>query len=234
LNIANLRFVKLISASQLLTLADEISMLQLNHEHPYTVEMLKLIRRHKALAHYHLLCLHEQGRGGSATQHIRLTRLLQTSNSFIQRGRDRRISVSSMNTGNCLVCNNLELRTEREFLNVRQHRIAFDFTPEELLSTSLHCSYCLLVFEGIRQFQREIGDFVETVARIYARGPTADKIPPTLSLEIYFKGPRTKLEIEFHTRDDDSMSEQLCAKSQLCVVLTELYSSTSSNQTRKT
>jgi hypothetical protein len=118
-------------------------------------------------------------------------------------------------------------------LNVRQQRIAFDFTPEELLASSLRCSYCLLIFEGIRQFQREIGDFVGSVSRIYACGP-AHNVPRTLSLEIYFKEPRTKLEIEFHTQGDVGMSNEPLIMLRLSSSLTKLYSGTSDNTALKT
>lgn len=72
-----------------------------------------------------------------------------------------------------------------------------------------------MLFEGIRQFKDEIGNFVDSVARMYARRPI-DNIPPTLSLEIYFKESRPKLEIEFRSKGDVGMSVRLLVVHTMC------------------
>jgi hypothetical protein len=93
-----------------------------------------------------------------------------------------------------------------------QHRIAFDCAPAELLQSSLGCHYCRRIFDGIREFRAEIGDFTNSVSRLYARGPATDP-PYTLTLEIYFRDSRPKLELEFFAHNDDGMLRQPLALS---------------------
>lgn len=83
-----------------------------------------------------------------------------------------------------------------------QHRLAFDCSPAEIVQSSSKCHYCRRIFEGIREFRDEIGDFIDSVSRLYVRGPAVDR-PHTLTLEIYFKRSRPKLELEFFTHNDD-------------------------------
>lgn len=85
-------------------------------------------------------------------------------------------------------------------LGVYQHRFAFDCTPGELLRSTSRCQYCHGIFDGIREFREDIGDFVNNVSRIYVRGPAEDG-PYTLSLEIYFRESRPKLGLEFLTHN---------------------------------
>lgn len=83
-----------------------------------------------------------------------------------------------------------------------QHRFAFDCAPVELLESSSRCYYCRRIFDGVREFRDEIGDFVNSVSRLYARGPADDR-PRTLTLEIYFQDTRPKLELELFAHGDD-------------------------------
>lgn len=110
--------------------------------------------------------------------------------------------IDAMDSAPCAVCNNFGKRMLRTYVLRPQSRFAFDFTAEEIIKTSSNskCPYCCIVLQGIQQFEQHIGPFESSVARVYARGPFETK-PHTLSLEIYFKDSRPKLEIEYLTRD---------------------------------
>src|SRR5690349_15097656 len=95
----------------------------------------------------------------------------------------------------CEVCNAFNRRRLTEWINMDQYRLAFDCTPTELLRSSSKCNYCRRIFDGIREFRDDIGNFVDSVARLYVRGPAAER-PFTLTLEIYFHDSRPKLEFE--------------------------------------
>jgi hypothetical protein len=105
----------------------------------------------------------------------------------------------------CNICNNLEKRQLREFLNVLQHRVAFDCTIAELQDASQACRYCRILLRGVQRCLSEEKNSLSSISRVYVCGPADDR-PRTLSLEIYFEGDRPKLEIEFHSRDEKGMS----------------------------
>jgi hypothetical protein len=97
----------------------------------------------------------------------------------------------------CALCNDQEKKNEDDV------RLAFDFTPGELLRSALHgrCDFCLLILEGLRQAKTlGLGCFEEDVRRVNARcrGQRRGRCD-TLSLEVYFVDERPKLELEYCT-----------------------------------
>jgi hypothetical protein len=108
----------------------------------------------------------------------------------------------------CPVCNDFDRKYLTTWINMHQYRFAFDCAPAELLAACAVCYWCRLIFNGIRQFRGEIGDFTTSVSRLYTRGP-ADTPPHTLSLEIYFHDSRPKLELELFTHNMDGTSERV-------------------------
>jgi len=117
-------------------------------------------------------------------------------------------SSSRLENSRCEVCNDFDRKYLTEWINMRQHRLAFDCTPEALLQSSSTCCYCRRIFDGIREFRDEIGDFVISVSRLYIRGP-ADDPPHTLTLELYFRDSRPKLELEFLAHSKDGTCKQV-------------------------
>jgi hypothetical protein len=106
-------------------------------------------------------------------------------------------SYSNALSGNCLVCHNFKKRPLR-FGD--QERFAADFAPQSINASATTCRYCAIIHKAIRQFELSEDDsFKRKIAWIYARGP-AELPPRTLSLEVYFEGPRPKLELEVHNR----------------------------------
>ncbi|KAH7359698.1 heterokaryon incompatibility protein-domain-containing protein [Pyrenochaeta sp. MPI-SDFR-AT-0127] len=94
----------------------------------------------------------------------------------------------------CKLCNDQEKKNEDD------GRLAFDFTPDELIQSASRqgCSSCIVILEGLRKSATEGWNFDHDVRRVYARcrGMHNQK-PTTLSLEVYFKNDRPKLELEF-------------------------------------
>lgn len=100
----------------------------------------------------------------------------------------------------CQVCHNFHKRSLR-FGD--QIRYAADFAPEYLLKSASTCHLCQLIHKAINEDIVAGAESLEnTVAWIYLQGPS-DKPPRTLSLEIYFKDTRPKLELEIYSKDDD-------------------------------
>ncbi|ORX96794.1 heterokaryon incompatibility protein-domain-containing protein [Clohesyomyces aquaticus] len=94
----------------------------------------------------------------------------------------------------CKLCNDQEKKDEDDV------RLAFDFTPAELVQSARgqDCSSCAVILEGLRRSTALEWDFEQDVRRVYARCRGMHKQKPTtLSLVIYFEDERPKLEIEF-------------------------------------
>lgn len=95
----------------------------------------------------------------------------------------------------CNVCHNFKKRSLR-FGD--QERYAADFSPVSLNQSARICLNCAIIHTAIRQFnandEKGLG---RKVVWIYARGP-AELPPRTLSLEVYFEGPRPKLELQVY------------------------------------
>jgi hypothetical protein len=95
----------------------------------------------------------------------------------------------------CFVCHNFR---KRSFRYGDQERFAADFAPQSINASAITCRYCAIIHKAIRQFELSEEDGLEQqIARIYARRP-AELPPRTLSLDVYFKGPRPKLEVEIY------------------------------------
>jgi hypothetical protein len=98
-------------------------------------------------------------------------------------------------TSPCALCNNQEKRDEDDV------RLAFDFTPEELLYSARdgRCDSCLVILAGLQQATTlGLSSFEGDVRRINARcrGQRHGR-GDTLSLEVYFLDERPKLELEY-------------------------------------
>jgi hypothetical protein len=101
-------------------------------------------------------------------------------------------------TPHCSVCHNFKKRLLR-FGN--QIRFAADFAPKSLLSSALKCPYCAIVLGATQKIAVSATEALEReVAWIYIRG-SATHPPRSLSLEIYFKDSRPKLELETYAQD---------------------------------
>jgi hypothetical protein len=118
-------------------------------------------------------------------------------------------SYSNVQNGNCLVCHNFKKRALR-FGD--QERFAADFAAQSINASATTCRYCAIIHKAIRQFELSEDDGLERkIAWIYARGPSM--LPPqTLSLEVYFEGPRPKLELEVYNRSRGRLSLPLFIK----------------------
>ena len=103
----------------------------------------------------------------------------------------------------CRLCNNLQRRILSG--QIPQYRAAFDFSPTSLAESSGSCPFCAIILSGIRQFEPHICD---TVVWIYARGP-AEVPPQTLSLELYYRDSRPKLELELHAQTEHGIHTYL-------------------------
>jgi hypothetical protein len=94
----------------------------------------------------------------------------------------------------CALCHDQVKRDEDDV------RLAFEFTPEQLVQAAVHhrCDSCLVILEGLRQSETADWSFHCDVRRVYAtchgkRGPLQD----TLRLEIYYIDDRPKIELEY-------------------------------------
>jgi hypothetical protein len=99
----------------------------------------------------------------------------------------------------CALCNDQEKRDEDDV------RLAFDFTPEELLQSARdgRCESCLVILEGLRQATPlGLSSFEDDVRRVSVRcrGQRRGRCD-TLSLEVYFLDDRPRLELEYCSLD---------------------------------
>jgi hypothetical protein len=95
----------------------------------------------------------------------------------------------------CALCNDQKKRDEDDV------RLAFDFTPEELLHSARdgRCDSCLVILAGLQQATTlGLSSFEDDVRRVNARcrGQRHGRCD-TLSLEVYFLDERPKLELEY-------------------------------------
>jgi hypothetical protein len=94
----------------------------------------------------------------------------------------------------CNLCNDQEKKDEDDV------RLAFDFTPDKLIQSASRrgCSSCTVILDGIRESETHSWSFEQHVRQVYARcRGTHNQKSDSLSLEIYFKDDRPKLELEF-------------------------------------
>ena len=102
----------------------------------------------------------------------------------------------------CALCNDQEKRDEVD------SRLAFDFTPLELLQSAFEqgCSSCLVILEGFRQSETTTWSFQHDVRRVYARCcGKRNYHSDSLLLEVYFADDRPKLELEFYSLQPHGM-----------------------------
>jgi hypothetical protein len=102
----------------------------------------------------------------------------------------------------CALCNDQERRDEVEA------RLAFDFTPHELLRSAFEqrCSSCIVILEGFRQSETKDWSFQHDVRRVYARCyGKRNYHSDSLLLEVYFTDDRPKLELEFYSLQPHGM-----------------------------
>lgn len=100
------------------------------------------------------------------------------------------------NMARCLLCNDQEKRKESDPC------LLFHFTIEELAFSAYEegCDSCVLIFEGIRQFQAANWSCQRSIR--YVDGRCRSSIPgtsETLSLNVYFYDNSPKLELELFT-----------------------------------
>lgn len=96
----------------------------------------------------------------------------------------------------CGLCNDLEKRDNGD------PRLAFDFTPEDIVQAAYEdaCDSCTVILEGLRQSETEEWSFQRHVRRVYARcHDKREASTESLRLEIYFIDDRPKLELEFYS-----------------------------------
>lgn len=94
----------------------------------------------------------------------------------------------------CGLCHNLEKKDEGDA------RLAFDFTPEEIVRSAYEgpCDSCTVILEGLRQVESNEWTFQRDVRRVYARCCSIRKsYHDSLTLEVYFVDDRPKIELEF-------------------------------------
>lgn len=101
-------------------------------------------------------------------------------------------------SGLCDVCNNLKRRMLGDPKVVPQYQVASDFSPQAIAASAPTCQFCAVIVAAIEQFEPDAVRSSTPISRIYARGP-AEIAPHTLTLEIYFKGPRHKLVLEIQS-----------------------------------
>jgi hypothetical protein len=96
----------------------------------------------------------------------------------------------------CALCHDQVKRDEADV------RLAFEFTPEQLVQAAFHhgCEACLVILEGLRQSETADWSFQRDIRKVYAtchgkRGSLQD----TLRLEIYYIDDRPKLELEYYS-----------------------------------
>ena len=105
----------------------------------------------------------------------------------------------------CKLCNGLNKRDNDDV------RLAFDFTPDELARSAYEsfggrCDPCVVILEGVRQFESAEWSFQQDVKRVYARcrekhGDHTD----SLLLELYFNDERSKPPLEFYSLQSHGM-----------------------------
>jgi hypothetical protein len=81
-------------------------------------------------------------------------------------------------------------------------RLAFDFTPKELVAFAFHRGYdsCLVTFEGTLQSETQQWSFRHDVRRVYARcRGKRGSFHDTILLEIYYTNDRPKLELKYYS-----------------------------------
>ncbi|KAH7071302.1 heterokaryon incompatibility protein-domain-containing protein [Paraphoma chrysanthemicola] len=96
----------------------------------------------------------------------------------------------------CALCNDQVKRNEDD------PRLAFDFTPEQLIQSAFDqtCDSCLVILEGLRQSETLDWSFRRDIRRVYARCCSArGSIQDTLRLEVYYVDDRPKLELEYYS-----------------------------------
>jgi hypothetical protein len=98
-------------------------------------------------------------------------------------------------TSPCALCNDQKKRDEDDV------RLAFDFTPEELLHSARdgRCDSCLVILAGLQQATTlGLSSFEDDVRRVNVRchGQRHGRCD-SLSLEVYFLDERPKLELEY-------------------------------------
>ncbi|KAH7079529.1 heterokaryon incompatibility protein-domain-containing protein [Paraphoma chrysanthemicola] len=96
----------------------------------------------------------------------------------------------------CALCNDQVKRNEDD------PRLAFDFTPEQLIQSAFDqtCDSCLVILEGLRQSETPDWSFRRDIRRVYARcRSTRGSIQDTLRLEVYYVDDRPKLELEYYS-----------------------------------
>jgi hypothetical protein len=96
----------------------------------------------------------------------------------------------------CALCHDLVKWTDDD------PRLAFDFTPEQLLQSAFgeNCDSCLVILEGLRQSETPDWSFRRDIRRVYARcHGTRGPIQDTLRLEVYYIDDRPKLELEYYS-----------------------------------
>lgn len=96
----------------------------------------------------------------------------------------------------CSLCNDLEKRDEDDA------RLAFEFTPDELVNSAYEgkCDGCTVILEGLRQLEGRGCGLRTDVRKVYAKCYGRRKsYTETLCLEIYFVDDRPKFELEFYS-----------------------------------
>ena len=102
----------------------------------------------------------------------------------------------------CLICNSLRKREDGA-------RLGFEFAPNQLESSvqTTGCPCCITLLNGIKASQDLSWSFTEHVRCVYVRcHGKRQEFLETLSLEIYFKDDRPKLELEFFSQANIGMS----------------------------
>ncbi|KAF2269425.1 HET-domain-containing protein, partial [Lojkania enalia] len=96
----------------------------------------------------------------------------------------------------CQVCNDLEKRDELE------PRLAFDFTPTEILRSAFEqgCESCIIILESLRQSETADWSFRQDVRLVCARCcEQKEKNCDSLFLDVFFIDDRQKLELEVYS-----------------------------------
>lgn len=100
----------------------------------------------------------------------------------------------------CRLCNDQEKGDSGDV------RLAFDFTPDELVQSASaeSCASCAVILAGIIRAETDTWSFRDDVRRVYARFRSITNTKSdTLSLETYFKDERPKLELELFSLGSD-------------------------------
>jgi hypothetical protein len=97
----------------------------------------------------------------------------------------------------CSLCHGLARKDDDDA------RLAFDFTPHELVRSAYYhrCDSCLVILEGLRQSETPEWSWQRDIRRVYAR--CHDKLrgsfQDTLRLEVHFVDDRPKLKLEYYS-----------------------------------